>query len=60
VPIASDILGLVGNTPLVHLSRIGKGLKPRLVAKLEMLNPGRLGEGPHRARDDRGGREARP
>jgi cystathionine beta-synthase len=40
VPIASDVLGLVGNTPLVQLSRIGKGLKPRLVAKLEMLNPG--------------------
>ena len=38
--IASDILGLVGNTPLVQLSRIGKGLRPRLVAKLEMLNPG--------------------
>jgi len=40
VPIAADVLGLVGNTPLVHLSRIGKGLKARLVAKLEMLNPG--------------------
>jgi cystathionine beta-synthase len=40
VPIASDILGLVGNTPLVQLSRIGKGVRPRLVAKLEMLNPG--------------------
>jgi cystathionine beta-synthase len=40
VTIAPDILGLVGNTPLVQLSRIGKGLKPRLVAKLEMLNPG--------------------
>jgi cystathionine beta-synthase len=40
VPIAPDILGLVGNTPLVQLSRIGKGLRPRLVAKLEMLNPG--------------------
>jgi len=40
VPIASDVLGLVGNTPLVQLSRIGKGLRPRLVAKLEMLNPG--------------------
>jgi len=40
VPIAPDILGLVGNTPLVELSRIGKGLRPRLVAKLEMLNPG--------------------
>jgi cystathionine beta-synthase len=40
VTIASDVLGLVGNTPLVQLSRIGKGLRPRLVAKLEMLNPG--------------------
>jgi cystathionine beta-synthase len=40
VTIASDVLGVVGNTPLVQLSRLGKGLKPRLVAKLEMLNPG--------------------
>jgi len=40
VTIASDILGVVGNTPLVQLGRIGKGLRPRLVAKLEMLNPG--------------------
>ncbi|HEX9495221.1 MAG TPA: cystathionine beta-synthase [Candidatus Limnocylindria bacterium] len=40
MPIAKDVLGLVGNTPLVELNRIGKGLKPRLVAKLEMLNPG--------------------
>jgi cystathionine beta-synthase len=40
MPIAPDVLGLVGNTPLVQLSRLGKGLRPRLVAKLEMLNPG--------------------
>src|SRR5258707_269612 len=40
MPIAKDVLGVGGNTPLVHLSRIGKGLRPRLVAKLEMLNPG--------------------
>ena len=40
MPIAADILGLVGNTPLVHLSRLGHGLRPRIVAKLEMLNPG--------------------
>ena len=40
MPIASDILGLVGNTPLVQLNRLGSGLRPRLVAKLEMLNPG--------------------
>jgi cystathionine beta-synthase len=40
VTIVSDILGLVGNTPLVQLTRIGRALRPRLVAKLEMLNPG--------------------
>jgi cystathionine beta-synthase len=40
VELASDILALVGNTPLVRLSRIGRGLKPTLVGKLEHLNPG--------------------
>src|SRR3989454_7205425 len=38
--IAADVLGLVGHTPLVRLSRIGKGLRPTIVAKLEHLNPG--------------------
>jgi cystathionine beta-synthase len=38
--IAPDVLSLVGNTPLVQLGRLGTGLRPRLVAKLEMLNPG--------------------
>jgi cystathionine beta-synthase len=37
---APNILGLVGHTPLVRLERIGKGLRPTLVAKLEHLNPG--------------------
>jgi cystathionine beta-synthase len=40
VELAPDILALVGNTPLVRLSRIGRGLKPTLVGKLEHLNPG--------------------
>ncbi len=40
MPIAPDVLAVVGNTPLVHLKRLGMGLKPRIVAKLEMLNPG--------------------
>jgi cystathionine beta-synthase len=40
VDLAPDILALVGNTPLVRLSRIGRGLKPTLVGKLEHLNPG--------------------
>src|SRR5256714_8970355 len=40
VTIAPNILGLVGHTPLVRLSRIGRGLRPAIVAKLEHLNPG--------------------
>jgi len=40
VDIAPDVLALVGNTPLVRLSRIGRGLKPAIVAKMEHLNPG--------------------
>src|SRR5919108_8500 len=38
--IKDSILDAVGNTPLVRLSRIGKGLTPQLVAKIEALNPG--------------------
>ena len=37
---APDILALVGNTPLVRLSRIGRGLRPTILAKMEHLNPG--------------------
>lgn len=37
--IADSITGLVGNTPLVRLSRIGRGLGAELVAKLEFFNP---------------------
>ncbi len=35
-----SILDTIGDTPLVRLSRIGAGLRPRLVAKLEAFNPG--------------------
>ena len=35
-----DLLSVVGHTPLVALDRIGRHLSGRLVAKLEMLNPG--------------------
>ncbi|HYK97847.1 MAG TPA: cystathionine beta-synthase [Candidatus Acidoferrales bacterium] len=38
--VASDVLALVGDTPLVRLSRIGRGLRPTIVAKMEHLNPG--------------------
>jgi cystathionine beta-synthase len=35
-----NILEIIGNTPMVRLNRIGRGLKPLLLAKLEYLNPG--------------------
>ena len=35
-----NILELIGNTPLVRLSRVTKGLECTLLAKLEFLNPG--------------------
>ena len=38
--IKESILEVVGDTPLVRLSRLGKDLRPALVAKLEALNPG--------------------
>ncbi len=37
--IAEDITKLIGNTPLVKLKKISKGLKTELVAKLESYNP---------------------
>ena len=38
--ILPDVTAAVGRTPLVALDRIGRGVAPRLVAKLEHLNPG--------------------
>jgi cystathionine beta-synthase len=38
--IRDSILDTVGETPLVRLSRIGAGLRPQLVAKVESFNPG--------------------
>ncbi|KPJ54535.1 MAG: cysteine synthase, partial [Dehalococcoidia bacterium DG_18] len=37
--IADDVTWLVGNTPLVGLNRIGRGLAAELVAKLEFFSP---------------------
>ena len=36
----SNILEVIGHTPLVRLNRVVRGLKPTLLAKLEYLNPG--------------------
>jgi cystathionine beta-synthase len=38
--IKDSILDTIGHTPLVRLSRLGAGLAPQLVAKVEALNPG--------------------
>jgi cystathionine beta-synthase len=38
--IRDSILDTVGDTPLVRLSRIGAGLTPQVVAKVESFNPG--------------------
>src|SRR5438067_4208812 len=38
--IKDTILEAIGGTPLVRLGRLGAGLQPQLVAKVEALNPG--------------------
>ncbi len=38
--IKNSILETIGNTPLVRLSRIAPGVRPQLLAKLEVFNPG--------------------
>ena len=39
-PVADSVLDLIGHTPMVRLRNITKGLKPKVFAKLEYLNPG--------------------
>ena len=38
--IVESMLDLVGNTPLVELKKVGKGLNGKILAKLESFNPG--------------------
>jgi cystathionine beta-synthase len=35
-----SLVSLVGNTPLVKLSKVTQGLKPTVLAKVEYFNPG--------------------
>jgi cystathionine beta-synthase len=40
MPVYEDILGTVGNTPLVKLGRVTSGISCQILAKLEFFNPG--------------------
>ena len=40
VEYVNSLIDLVGNTPLLRLSRVTDGAKPLILAKLEYLNPG--------------------
>jgi cystathionine beta-synthase len=38
--VADDVVQLIGDTPMVKLNRVTKGIKAKVYAKLEYLNPG--------------------
>ena len=40
MPVLDTFLDAMGNTPLVRLGSVTRGVKPTILAKLEMLNPG--------------------
>ena len=54
-----DILDAIGHTPLVEIPRMSPKPSVRIFAKLEMLNPTGLGQGPRREVPGRGPRDAR-
>jgi cystathionine beta-synthase len=40
MPVLESFLDAMGDTPLVRLSNVTRGVRPTILAKLEMLNPG--------------------
>ena len=40
MPVLDSFLDAMGDTPLVRLRSVARGVKPSILAKLEMLNPG--------------------
>ena len=59
---AENVADLVGNTPLVKLGPVAAaaGVTLHGAGQGRVLEPGRVGQGPHRAADDRGRRARRP
>ena len=57
--IVDNVLGLVGDTPLVRLNRIGGPGIATILAKLESQNPAGRHQGSDRRRDDRRSRAHR-
>jgi cysteine synthase len=39
-PLLASVIEAIGETPLVELSRLTRGLEGRILAKLDYLNPG--------------------
>ena len=54
-----DILGLIGNTPLVGVHQLSPNPERPDLRQARGPEPGRVVEGPHRAQDDRAGRARR-
>lgn len=40
VRVYDDVIGAIGNTPLVRLNKVTRGLRAQIFAKLEFMNPG--------------------
>jgi len=36
----NNILDVIGNTPMIRLNRVARGLRATMLAKLEFMNPG--------------------
>ena len=47
---AANVIDAIGNTPLIDCAAASKATGCEILGKAEFMNPGRLGEGPRRAR----------
>ena len=58
--VLDTFLDAMGNTPLVRLHTVTRGVRPTVLAKLRDAEPRRIGEGSDRDPDDRGRRAGGP